>query len=44
MLFNNLYNTNYVFWWPFGDDAPWWPFDGRDTATIKFRFALSVPE
>ena len=31
VLFNNMYNTNYVLWWPFGDDL---------YASIKYRFVV----
>ena len=35
VLFNNMYNTNYVFWWPFDEDH-------AVHASIKFRFNLAL--
>lgn len=36
VLFNNMYNTNYVFWWPFAED----PSVVHDS--IKYRFTLQL--
>lgn len=36
VLFNNMYNTNYVFWWPFGADPT------QVHGSIKYRFALAL--
>jgi hypothetical protein len=37
VLFNNMYNTNYVFWWPF--DA-----DHAVHASIKYRFSIRLEQ
>ena len=40
-LFNNLWSTNYVQWYPF---MKYWPLigDTSDDANIKYRFQLSI--